>query len=124
MKKLALFLVVMLVASIAYGEEPVQDNGDDTATFTFTVTAAKNKVFDIGEDAGRYFYYAYFRTEDETGQVILWENLTNPQKLLVMDKTLKKYLKEGALAWYVNEKRNEAAQQAIGEGEIKYDIGQ
>ena len=99
------------------------DNG--TATYTLEGTNDKAKVLDTAEDAARYLYPIRWQLYEEVGgeQVpILFDDLTNPQKLAIIAKEFKYIMIEYAETYNAISKTDAAREAAVAESEIKYDL--
>jgi len=98
------------------------DNG--TATYSLEGTNDKDKVLDTAEDAARYLYPARWQLyEDEEKTIpILFDNLTNPQKLAVIAKEFKYYMIQCAETYNAITKTDAAREAAVAESEAKYDL--
>ena len=98
---------------------------DGTATYTLTGSATKQKVIDTAEDAARYLYPIRWQLYEEVGgeQVpILFDDLTNPQKLAIIAKEFKYIMIEYAETYNAISKTDAAREAAVAESEIKYDL--
>ncbi len=75
-----------------------RDNGD--STFTFEVTALQAKIENTADDAARYIYQKRW-TIYAAEEIIAYDDLTNAQKMDVLDKEIKYVLREMARSYYI-----------------------
>ena len=99
-----------------------RNNG--TSTFTFNVTAERAKIEDTADEAARYIYPIRWQlfTDGDDPQPILYDDLTNAQKLAVLNKELKSHLKVLARSGYVTDAGDAARETAQTEADTKFDI--
>ena len=95
-------------------------NGDNT-TVTFEYTALTQKVIDSVGDAVAYLYPAIFgEVLDGEGVLIPFDNLTNQQKLNVLDKWLLKGILDLATQYHVQAAKRASEVAASIEAKEKY----
>ena len=95
-------------------------NGDQT-TVTFTYTALTQKVLDTVNDAVGYLYPAIFgEVLDGEGVLIPFDNLSNQQKLDVLDAWLLKGILDIAKEHNRNAAINAARDAANTDADTKY----
>ena len=95
-------------------------NGDQT-TVTFTYTALTQKVLDTVNDAVGYLYPAIFgEVLDGEGVLIPFDELTNAQKLNVLDAWLLKGILDLAKEHNRNAAIDTARETANTEADTKY----
>lgn len=102
----------------------VVNNGDGTGTATWAITSASAKIFNMSEDAGQYIYPVRWQLFDASDppEPRAWGDLSNAEKLTVMDQEYKFMSKEMAKSFYVNDARDTAAASAKTEADDRYDI--
>ena len=101
----------------------VVENG--TATYTLEGSNDKDKVLDTATDAARYLYPIRWQLFEEVGgeQVpILFDDLTNPQKLAIIAKEFRYYMIECAETYNAISKTDAAREAAVAESVDKYDL--
>lgn len=96
------------------------NNGDGTATLAMEWTANKAKLDSLGNDAGKYFYNARWTLYDD-GEPIVWDDLTNQQKLGVLLKECTYHLRSGAYAQYGDDTVG-TAKDGMDSAEDKYNM--
>ena len=97
------------------------NNGDGTITYQFEVTHESQRVLDTAEVAGRYWYgVGYGQVRDEFGIVIPFDDLTNQQKLAILNKAIIAYHRDAARAYDANTAAEAARQAALDSAETKF----
>lgn len=95
-------------------------NGDGTVTVTFAYTAVTVKAQETVNQAAAHVYHVY-PILDESGEIVPFENLTNQQKLNILDRHILRVILDAARANLVNEATEAARQAALGDDSV--DLG-
>ncbi len=92
----------------------IKTNGDGTTTITFAYTALTQKISDLGEDAAHQVFIQNPPASDPFNPTPLptWNDLTNQQKLDLLDREIKGYYALCWRAFTTSEKAAEAAECA------------
>ena len=86
-------------------------------TLKWEVQAVTDKMTKIFNRAGEYWYMHHFQQNDQDGNPILWDDLTNVQKRGVLNKAYKKQTKDAADAFHVSGSKDTAGETAETEAE-------
>ncbi len=102
----------------------IADNGDGTHTMAWEITADSAKILDTAADAGQYIYPIRWQLFDvsDPPEPRPWSDLSNAEKLAVVNKELKYVVKEQARSFYIGDARDTAGETATGEADARYDI--
>lgn len=97
-------------------------NGD--SRFDFTVTSLRARIEDTADAAVRYIYPIRWQlfTEDEEPLPIPYNNLTNTQKLNVLNQELIAHLKAMARSGFVTDTGDAAREVAQEKADTKFNI--
>jgi hypothetical protein len=91
------------------------DNGD--VTYTIVVTTGQVHGDEMAEKAARYVYPVRYQLYDGNGDLIPFDDLTNPQKISIIGKEAKNHLVNCAKAYHVNTAVDTAHETAEAEAE-------
>ena len=93
----------------------IKTNGDGTTTITFAYTALTQKISDLGEDAAHQVFIQNPPASDPFNPTPLptWNDLTNQQKLDLLDREIKGYLLMLARIYYIRRPAEAANVQAL-----------
>lgn len=97
----------------------------DQATLTFEKTAGTAVVADTADSAARYIYPIRWQLYDESGEEpvpIPYDDLTNNQKLAVLDKEITFHLRSMARTDWIGDAIDTARETAEEEAEEKFDL--
>lgn len=76
-------------------------NGDRTFTFSKVVPSAK--PLDMAEKAGRYLFAVGYGDHGTPEAPKTFDDLTNPQKLAILDAYIANVLRDAAKTWHITE---------------------
>jgi len=101
------------------------NNGDGTFTAEFEYTAAQAKISDTLDAAAHQLWVlGYGPTTPETGSQpgsrVPYDQLTNPQKLAMIDQFVRDGVVSLAKNWYIKDQLDQAEIQAITDADGKY----
>ena len=98
-----------------------QPNVQGERTFTFTKSAPSQKMLDTGEKAGRYLFSVGYGDHGTPEAPKTFDDLTNAQKLRILDVYIGQVLRDAAHTFHVNDAVETARAAAESTGD--FDLG-
>lgn len=93
-----------------------------TTTVTLTYTAATQKVSDVLTDAAQKLHGEGFGPVSEGGERVAWDDLTNPERLALIDAFVKRSVVNYARTWHIKAGESAGLIAARIEAQDKYDL--
>lgn len=96
---------------------------DGTTTIIITYTGESQKVQDVLTDSAHKLHSEGFGPVNEGGEKVVWDDLTNSDKLALVDAFVKRSLLSYACTWHIKAGESARLIAARIEAWDKYDLG-
>lgn len=96
------------------------NNGDGTTTVNFGYTASTQKVLDTAGDVAHLLFDQGFFVQPDPENPLTYEELTNQQKLDMIDVLVRRTLINAARQYYVEESIDTARETALADVDTRY----
>ena len=99
----------------------IKNNGDGTLSADFEYTAAQQRVMDTLDAAARQLWLlGYGPSDPATGAQVDYDNLTNQQRLDMIDARVLQGVQQLAKQWYIKSELDAAEVQILADADTKY----